>query len=95
VSADQPRFLHRHIGYTHLPSQAMHAEPEAVSQDAQDLLSWQARQRQRTTWEVGRDRILSEVEHLTMHVKSPHMRRGARALQRELAALDRKLTLDA
>jgi hypothetical protein len=47
--------------------------------------------RQRATWEVGRDRILTEVEHLAIHVPSPHVRRGARALKRELASIDRKL----
>jgi hypothetical protein len=89
--SDEVRLLHRRSGYTHLTSQAIPGEPEAVDADAQDDLTARAHRQQRTTWEVGRDRILSEVEHLTMHVKSPHMRRGARALQRELAALDRKL----
>jgi hypothetical protein len=84
---DEVRFLHRRgtPAYTHLRSQAMPAEPEAVSKDAQDLLSWQARQRQRTTWETARDRILADIEHVRAHVRSPHVRRATRALQREVA----------
>jgi hypothetical protein len=78
--------------YTHLRSKAMHADPEAISRDAQDDLSWRARQRELVTWQTARDRILADIQHIAAHIHSPHVRRATRALGREVAALDRKLS---
>lgn len=57
--------------YTHLRSKAMHADPEAISRDAQDDLSWRARQRELVTWQTARDRILADIQHIAAHIHSP------------------------
>ena len=43
------------------------------------------------TWHVARRRILDELETLRREVHSPHVKRTARLLERELEALKRKL----
>ena len=54
-------------------------------------LTLQARARESRSWETSRDRIRAEVGHLRTVVKSPHARRTAAAIERELNALDRRL----
>lgn len=90
---DPPRFLARRseLGYVPSSAQALAGEPEAVSDDVQWMLTARARARELQTWATSRDRLLADVEHLRTHVRSPHVARAARALEREIAALDRKL----
>ena len=47
MAADRPRLLARRseLGYTHSHSQAVHGEPEAVSEDEQRRISVEARTR--------------------------------------------------
>jgi len=94
VAIEQPRLLHRRseVGYTRVAMLAMSLEPEAVSEDDQWLLAKAARDRELRTWLTIRQRMLGEIEHLRAHVHDPHVDRAARALQREITALDRKLT---
>ena len=81
--------------YVEEPSRAMPAEPEALDAEALELLTLQARARESRSWETSRDRIRAEVGHLRTVVKSPHARRTAAAIERELNALDRRLAGDA
>src|SRR5204863_127079 len=77
--------------YVEEPIRAMPAEPEALDAETLELLTLQSRARQSHSWETSRDRIRAEVGHLRAVVKSPHARRTAAAIERELAALDRRL----
>lgn len=70
----------------------MREEPEAVSADAQDEITRDVQRDQDVVWMTSRARILAELEHLATHLKSPHVRRSARAIEREVESLDRKLT---
>jgi hypothetical protein len=70
---------------------ALQGEPEAVGEDEQTLLTRAAGDRELRTWQQDRRRILDALEHITAHVKSPHVPRAVRAVRRELEALDRKL----
>jgi hypothetical protein len=67
-------------------------EPEAIPADDQELVTRAAASRELRTWQTSRQRLLAEVDHLRAHVHSPHVERAARSLEREIAALDRKLT---
>lgn len=78
--------------YTHVIALAVIGEPEVVSEDEQRFLTRQAQDRELATWVTTRRRLLEELEHLRVHVHSPHVDRGVRALVREIEALDRKLT---
>ena len=78
--------------YTQHPSQAMAGEPEAISANDQHTITQQANNRELHAWQTSRQRMLAELEHLRTHVHSPHVTRTTRALQRELDALDRKLS---
>jgi hypothetical protein len=77
--------------YVCSPAVAMRHEPEAVPEDDQQRLTCAASDRELRVWTVSRGRLLAELEHLCAHVHSPHVTRGARALEREIQALDRKL----
>ena len=88
----EPRLLHRTRGYTSNPLAAIPREPEALDGDELELLAGRVRDRELRAWTTARGRLLSEVEHLRSHVHSPHVTRAARALERELEALDSKLT---
>jgi hypothetical protein len=90
---DQPRMLHRRseMGYTRSSTQALSLEPEAIDADEQWRMTRAAQDRQMQTWTVARRRLLDEIEHLRVHVQNPHVDRTARALQREINALDRRL----
>lgn len=70
----------------------MREEPEAVSSDAQDEITRNVARDQDVVWVTSRARVLAELEHLATHLKSPHVRRFKRALEREIESLDRKLT---
>jgi hypothetical protein len=70
----------------------MRGEPEALTAEDQHLITQHATDREHRAWITSRDRLLSELEHLTAHVHSPHVTRTARALHREITALDRRLT---
>jgi hypothetical protein len=93
VPGDEPRFLSRSgfPPYVDHPARALRREPEAVDADTQEELCDHAARRERDAWRTARDRLLADIEHIATHVKSPHVRRATRALQREVAALDRKL----
>jgi hypothetical protein len=88
----EPRLLHRTRGYTTNPLAALPAEPEALQADDLDYVGAGTRDRELRAWQTARRRLLSEIEHVRVHVHSPHVRRATRALEREVAALDRKLT---
>lgn len=90
---DPPRLLHRssEFSYTSVTVLALIDEPEAVSRDEQRLITREAADRELQAWAMSRQRILAELEHLRVHVRSPHVDRGVRALQREIEALDRRL----
>lgn len=87
------RLLHRRgvPAYTHVVALAVIGEPEAVRVEEQALITRQAADRELQTWATTRQRLLSELEHLRVHAHSLHVDRGVRAMQREIAALDRKL----
>lgn len=87
------RFLSRSGSppYVSSPAVAMRGEPEAVDEDAQDEITRAAGDRELRTWQTTRDRMLGEIAHLRTHVHSPHVARSARALEREIQALDCKL----
>lgn len=87
----EPRLLHRTRGYTSNPLSAMPAEPEALPADELDYLVAGGRDRELGAWRTARQRLSAEVEHLRVHVHSPHVTRAARAIERELDALDQKL----
>ena len=88
----EPRLLHRTRGYTSNPLAAMPLEPEALPAADLDLLGDSARDRELRAWLTARQRLAGELEHLRSHVHSPHVTRAARAIDRELQALDDKLT---
>lgn len=88
-----PRMLHRHsaYGYTRHPAYAMSYEPPALTHDEQEEITRQAKDRELRTWETSRDRILAEIDHLRAQLHGPHVARGARALERQVKALNDKL----
>jgi len=80
------------MGYTRSAALSLLGEPEAVGVDEQWLLTREAQDRQLRTWGTSRQRLLAEIDHLHSHIQSPHVERAARALRREIDALDRRLT---
>jgi hypothetical protein len=88
-----PRLLHRDSsrGYTTNPLAALPAEPEALAADDLEDVGRRAVDGELRAWQTSRRRLLAEVEHLRCHVHSPHVTRAARAIARELDALDQKL----
>jgi hypothetical protein len=75
ADADEPRFLHRSLGYTRNPGAALHGEPEAVSADAQAELTWRAQRDARDEleheWTKARSRILGAVDHFEQTARPP------------------------
>ena len=88
----EPRLLHRSRGYTANPLAALTTEPEAIPADELALIGDDVRARELRAWQTARQRLAGEVEHLRCHVHSPHGTPAARAIERELQALDSKLT---
>jgi len=77
--------------YTPHHHQALPGEPQALDADQLDAIVRAAGDRQLRAWHTTHRRMLTELEHLRAHVHSPHVTRAARALERELNALDQKL----
>lgn len=77
--------------YTRSPIVALGGEPEAVSEEDQWLITQQAADRELQAWQTSRGRLLAEIDHLRQHLCSPHVQRAARAWEREIQALDRRL----
>ncbi len=90
----EPRLLHRTHGYTTNAHLAMRNEAEALAADDLEHVGRQALDGELRAWQTSRRRMLSEIEHLRCHVHSPHVTRAARAIERELDALDHKLAPD-
>lgn len=80
------------MGYTRSAALSLVGEPEAVNAADQWLLTRESQDRQLRTWSTSRQRLLAEIDHLHAHVQSPHVDRTARALRREIDALDKRLT---
>lgn len=89
---DPPRLLHKNSqhGYTEQPHMALNHEPEAISADDLHRVALLARDREAHAWHTSRDRLRAELEHLRAHVHTPGLTRFARAVEREIAAFDRK-----
>ena len=70
MSPDDPRLLHRNIGYTSNPARALRNGPEAIPEGYQQLVSDGARLREKTVrrQEGGnaRSRILGAAEHFQL-----------------------------
>lgn len=94
MSDDEPRFLLRAGGrgdYADWPADPLRAG-EALSEADQRAVTRQAADKELQTWTTSRRRIEAEVEHLRSHCRLAGVDRACRALQRELTALDRRLT---
>ena len=88
---DPPRLLARRSELAYVPSstQALTGEPEAVSEHDHKSCP-RAHARDLQTWVTSRDRILGNVAHLRAQLHDPGMVRFCRAMERQVAAEDRK-----
>jgi hypothetical protein len=98
VDADQPRLLHKTIGYTSNPRAALPAEPEAVPSEFQAELSSRARrnqeQRQRREWERTHSTISQAIASFRESGPiDPQVWNAARAVERAAQAVDRRVGL--
>ena len=98
MPADAPRFLHRtsQYGYTTDPSRSLRAEPEAVPEDYQQLLTDHAHHAERDQlaheWSKCRDRVISSVAHFEEVTRPPtQLRSTLRVLMRTVERIDREL----
>ena len=92
-----PLLLHKRPvpAYTRNPQHAMPGEPEALTPQDLALITQAAHDRELRTWRTSRRRLLTEIEHLRTQLHNPHVARAARALEREINALDHKLSTSA
>jgi hypothetical protein len=99
MTGDQPRFLHRDASrnYTFNPAAGVLGEGEALTDEQLDELAIRARRdahdQLSTEWGKCRDRMLGSLEHFEVNAGSipGQLRRGVRALRREVSAIDRQL----
>jgi hypothetical protein len=66
VSDDEPRLLHRQLGYTTRPALALHGEPEAVDEAEQRRQTALAQRRDRArldaAWQRARPTVLDALD---------------------------------
>lgn len=83
------------IGYTSDPSRALRAEPEAVTADVQRALTARAgrtaRERQLEEWNARRAELQRTLDWLHSQRFVRDVRSTIRALERQLARLDRRI----
>lgn len=94
---DSLRLLHARSqhGYTDNPSRAMFGEPEAVSADVQRELTADSLAREHEAqvaqWRTRRAAIARELDWLRSQRFQRDVRSAVRALDRQLANLDRRI----
>lgn len=70
----------------------MRGEPQALSEAEQHAMTRAAHERQLRAWQAAHRRIMAEVDGVREHVHGPEVRSALRAFERQLDALDRRLT---
>jgi hypothetical protein len=98
VDADRPRLLHKVIGYTSNPFQALPCEPEAVSEEEQLRITRRVRRREeeqlRDAWRKAHDGIDGAIEGFRSSGRlPPPVVSDLRVIQRQVGRLDRRLGL--
>jgi hypothetical protein len=94
---DEPRLLHRRLGYTARVDQALPMEPEAVSEDEQTRMTRQVREAERArtaaAWKTANAQITSAVNGFQEQTGelSTGVRSGVRAVLRASEQVGRKL----